>query len=84
MRRKTLTLSLAGFVFAVGIAGLPGSASATKLDSSCVGGGPGATACTYSVGVSSCEVTCRDGYYACCGRNGVEAFCNCVGSSIGS
>ncbi len=36
----------------------------------CTAGGEGASSCMYawaSQGGGSCSVTCRDGYYACCG-----------------
>lgn len=60
--------------------------------SSCASGGEGATSCSFSgkVGVAtssisiSCSVSCRQGYYACCGRVDVSTgkpktnVCGCV------
>ena len=46
-------------------------------DLECIGGGTGSSDCSFSGGVGeahfSCEVTCRDGYFACCGFGG----CHC-------
>lgn len=44
----------------------------------CLSGGPGSSNCNIATSVAgvefSCDVTCRDGYYACCSVNG----CHCV------
>jgi hypothetical protein len=46
----------------------------------CNSGGPGATQCAVSGGAGSinsgCEVTCANGYYACC--NQFRSICGCV------
>lgn len=53
----------------------PPPASARVTDDGCTAGGPGASQCSFQGGPISCSVTCRDGWYACCGLTG----CSCKG-----
>lgn len=44
----------------------------------CGAGGAGAESCEASAGTVKCNVTCQDGYYACCGWSGGGPGCRCV------
>lgn len=68
-----------------------GSGSVETMAENCDGGGPGASTCEYSCNMSvqpvtktdQCGVTCREGYYACCGCNALyNATCKCVKESV--
>lgn len=52
----------------------------TEGDEDCAHGGPGASKCSFG---TYCTVTCRDGYYACCYREGANGGrrCRCRPSS---
>lgn len=49
-------------------------------DGDCMGGGCGTTNCSREIWLSRCEVSCSDGYFACC-ADLVSGGCHCLSSS---
>lgn len=85
---KILTL-LTFFCFTLfhGYAANNGSGGAAQQE--CIAGGPGATQCSHTTGgffglfTVTYEVSCGNGYYACCNSNGANCIPNTGGGRAG-
>jgi hypothetical protein len=86
MRHPRLLTMLSAWVIGMGAVFAPATSGAamTVPVSDCGSGGPGSTSCTWSDGITSCEVSCSSGFYACCGQSLFFAHCACLKSGGGS